>query len=436
MQSVDASDRTDPRIFYWTYGLAACAGGLALIGWGPLWFGAHLPNQLWGKAALVRVFGAFIVTAGCFAASLGATADPIARRRIHPWFLAANGALFVVVITQQEAIWNADPARSAALILFAVVILGIAAAVEDHRLAGPVYKDMITLFGGKVAQPALHELRSRYEEQIREASAQEERNRLARDLHDSIKQQVFAIQTSAATAQVRFDADPAGAKAALDQVRSSAREAMTEMEAMLDQLRAAPLENVGLVEALKKQCEALAFRLGAQVDFRPGALPPSDTLPPGAHQAILRVAQEALANVGRHSRAKTVHVTLGSTDRQVELKIADDGVGFAPNDTHAGMGLMNMRQRAAQLGGYLLASSRPGEGTTIRLSLPCVGGSAASARRHLVIAAGQALVLLAFVAVAIGSRQPSDLVLPLCFLPLLVGQTHLYLRARKRGKAS
>lgn len=435
MQTAESSERIDPRIFYWTYVAAAASCGLALVVWGPLWFGGHPPVEAWRSAALVRVLGAFIVGAGCFAASLGATADPIARRRMHPWFLAANAVLFVVVIIQPaRAIWGEDPTRSAAFILLAVVVLGVAAGVEDHGVTGRVYADMVTLFGGTRQAPTLHDLRSRYEQQIRDAAAQEERNRLARDLHDSIKQQVFAIQTAAATVQVRFDADPAGAKAALDQVRMSAREAMTEMEAMLDQLRAAPLENLGLVEALKKQCEALAFRLGAKVDFRPGGLPRSEDLPPGAHQVILRVAQEALANIGRHSRAANVHVALDSDDKRVELKVADDGVGFDPSDTGSGMGLANMRQRAAQHGGQLLVSSRPGEGTAITLSLPYRSSRPESARRHLVLAAGWVVCL--GISVVVGVRHAIDLVLPLCFLPLLIGEVHLYLRARGRQGAA
>src|SRR5690606_2735676 len=88
-------------------------------------------------------------------------------------------------------------------------------------------------------------LRSRYDAQIREAARVEERSRLARDLHDAVKQQLFVIQTGAATSEVRFDSDPAGAREALAQIRTAAREATTEMEALIDELQATPLENVG-----------------------------------------------------------------------------------------------------------------------------------------------------------------------------------------------
>jgi signal transduction histidine kinase len=154
-------------------------------------------------------------------------------------------------------------------------------------------------------------LRSRYEEQIRQGARHEERARLARDLHDAVKQQLFAIQTAAATVEARFDADPSGARTALIQVRASAREALTEMEVMLEQLQAAPLTTTGLIGSLKRAAEATRFRTGAEVTVEAGELPPDIALPPGAHQAMLRFAQEALANVARHSRASHVWVRFG-----------------------------------------------------------------------------------------------------------------------------
>ena len=198
----------------------------------------------------------------------------------------------------------------------------------------------------------------------------EERNRLARDLHDSIKQQIFVIQTAAATAQVRFDDDEAGTKQALDQVRDAAREAMTEMQVMLDQRRTAPLENSGLIESLKKQCDALGFRTGAKVDFALGELPGAETFAPGEHEAIQRVAKKALANVARHARAAAVQVSLGSVNGQVELRVQDDGAGLDPNRQARGQGIGNMRARAAEFGGTLGLTSQPGESTSVVFAIP------------------------------------------------------------------
>lgn len=206
--------------------------------------------------------------------------------------------------------------------------------------------------------------------QVGEAAAQEERNRLARDLHDSIKQQIFSINISAAAAQARWEDDPAGAQAALADVRRSAQEAMVEMRAMLQQLAPAPLEKVGLAGALRDQADALSFRSGAQVNTTIADLPHDDRLPPGAQEAIFRVAQEALANIARHARASTVSLRLHADDNAVLLDIDDDGQGFDPSSAAGGMGMTNMRQRAESMGGALALDSAVGNGAHLRLTIP------------------------------------------------------------------
>jgi signal transduction histidine kinase len=128
---------------------------------------------------------------------------------------------------------------------------------------------------------------------VQDTAAQQERNRLARDLHDSIKQQIFSIQMSAAAAQARWTHDPDGARSAIDDVRRSAQEAMVEMNALLQQLAPAPLEKVGLVQALRDQCEALGYRAGVKVTMEVGDLPDDDRLPAGTQQSVFRMAQEA-----------------------------------------------------------------------------------------------------------------------------------------------
>jgi signal transduction histidine kinase len=243
-------------------------------------------------------------------------------------------------------------------------------SVRNALYPGPQSFALTTLFSTPNSAPSL---RSAYEEQIRQAAGQEERNRLARDLHDSIKQQIFAIQTCAAAAQARFDSDASGARAALDGVRSSAREAMVEMEAMLDQLRATPLETVGLVEALKKQCEALQYRAGAHVAIDLAEVPAPGELQPGAAQSLFRIAQEALANIARHARASEVKLSLYKAGKDCVLEIEDNGSGFAPEDgqrKQPGMGLSNMRTRAAEQGGSVVIRSAPGEGTLLTVTIP------------------------------------------------------------------
>ncbi|HSB13353.1 MAG TPA: histidine kinase, partial [Bryobacteraceae bacterium] len=299
------ADAVDTRIVYWAYAALAWFAGFLLIAWGPMWLGGGPAAELSIRASLIRVLGSMLVAAGCFSAALATVPDPGSRRRGLLWIAAGHAVILVVVLLQQDAVWSPLPAELPAAVLNCILLVFLYLWRTAESDSVTPFSPLTSLFG-RANRSHTDRLRSQYEEQIRQAASREERSRLARELHDSIKQQIFVVQTAAATAQVRFDQDSAGARAALDEVRNSAREAMAEMEAMLDQLRATPLENTGLVEALKRQCGALGFRTGAQIDFRIGKLPLNGSLPPGAHQAVFRVAQEALANIGRHARAQNV----------------------------------------------------------------------------------------------------------------------------------
>ncbi len=321
------ADAVDRRVAIRIYASVLCAGGLVAAGWGPMWVGVDLPGLPYGKAAIVRMVAAAMILVGCSGAVLAEVQEPRALKRGMYWFMGAQVVGFGLMRAQVSAVWGQDDlVRWMEVLMGLLYLLGWVLLTADGLMNVKTWKPQ-TLFGGGEEQ----ELRSKYEEQIRAAAAQEERHRLARELHDSIKQQIFVAQTAAATAQARYGTDDEGTREALGQVRGAAREAMAEMEAMLDQLRAAPLENAGLVAALKQQCEALAIRTGAAVEFAPEALPANEAMPPGSQQAIFRVAQEALANVARHARAQKVEVRLERVGKEVRLRVADDGAGFDTN---------------------------------------------------------------------------------------------------------
>lgn len=234
-------------------------------------------------------------------------------------------------------------------------------------------------------------MREQWAQQISAAAAQQERNRLARDLHDSIKQQLFSINVSAATAQTRWESDRNGAATALGDVRKSVREAMAEMEAMLHHLRPAPLETIGLVESLRRQCESLQYRTEAAVTIEIGDLPENGQLPPGAQEAVFRIAQEALANIARHARAANVQVRMYQQEDDENgalwLKIKDDGAGFDPTQIVEGMGLANIRNRASEVGGSVQIESQPNNGTAIVVRAPLLEADSDEVKRWLRIAA-------------------------------------------------
>lgn len=290
MPAEQSPDVIDVRLVFRIYAGITMVAGLGVYSWpGTLLpgatFHAATPAGPWAPA---RVAAALVVASGACAAGLASLQDPSSRVRALRSFalahLAFGGLFFIQWMTVLA------PVMPASMALAPIV-------------AGAVLLYLATTQQADTGGPTLDALRSQYEEQIEEAARQEERTRLARDLHDAVKQQLFAIQASAATVEARFSGDPAGAQTALAQVRTSAREGTAEMETLIDQLQTAPLETTGLREALKRQCEALAIRTGADVKLMIGDLPPDMWLPPGAQRSLFRGAQEAVANIGRHARA-------------------------------------------------------------------------------------------------------------------------------------
>lgn len=240
----------------------------------------------------------------------------------------------------------------------------------------------VEVLGGRERE--LLQLREDLVRSTGQAAAQAERNRLARDLHDSIKQQLYAINVSAAAALARWESDLAGARAAVEDVRRAAQAALSEMAALLQQLRPAPLAAAGLLDALREQAEALAYRTGAAVAVDLGrpddaaaytAAVDAGRLAPGAEEAIFRIAQEALNNIARHARAGHVALQLRVAAEALRLEITDDGQGFvlpgpSTDQPLAGYGLAGMRDRAAGIGAALEVTSATGSGTRVALSVP------------------------------------------------------------------
>jgi signal transduction histidine kinase len=389
--------------------------------------GTHIrgiPGMPPAVASLIWMAGMVAVAAGCAAWGLALNVNPAGRRRALSTFAIGHLLLGLFVWLQWAIYWGQQGlplALALAPLAAGITLLGIAEVAVRHPAAGGA---------GATALPAPG---STYDEHIRQVARREERARLARDLHDAVKQQLFVIQTAAATAQARFEDDPAGARAALAHVRTAAREATTEMEALLEELQAAPIENTGLIEALKKQCEALAFRTGADVSFEPGALPPEGSLQPGAHEAIYRVAQEALANVGRHARASRVTVSVVARAAQFELRVSDNGAGFDASAVRHGMGRANMEARAAEIGGRLTIVSQS-SGTHVVLSVPLVDAGVRVAWRSVAQFGLVVLGLAVFTGIrGQGPDGPEVLIVVLLGAWVLWGLIAAYRRSWRQG---
>jgi signal transduction histidine kinase len=216
----------------------------------------------------------------------------------------------------------------------------------------------------------------------RELAVLEERTRLAREIHDTLAQQLTAIvlQLEAAEAYVERSPDRAGALVVT--ARDQARSALQEARRSVWNLRPASLEATGLVAALDREVRRWSEHSGIAARLRTEALPNPLHLQPLAEVALLRIVQEALNNAARHSGAARVEVVAGVRDGALELSVGDDGTGFdADVAPQAGsFGLVGMGERARLAGGSLEVSTAPGQGTriTVRLPLPIAGEASAA----------------------------------------------------------
>jgi signal transduction histidine kinase len=364
--------------------------------------------------------------------AIGRVEAPSERRRALGFFAFVH-VLVVIVLTphMKPAAMHDRPTFLVVTGLMAITISLIYTWLMANGDPRPGWNRMIDLFRPGVQAPS-RRVRSDYEDRIRAAAAQEERNHLARELHDSIKQQVFAIHTAAATAEARLDDDPQGTREAIARVRESARDAMLEMEAMLDQMRTGTLTNSALVDAIRKQADALRLRTGADVDVAVDRLPAEHELQPSNRQAILRAAQESLNNVAKHARATEVHVTLGMRGDEIVLTVADNGAGYDQAVASTGLGLSGMRARAAESGGDFAITSKPGAGTTVRFAVPVVRFSTVELARHAIVAAG-GIVLLLLLSLKIGYF--AIMMLPL-FVLEAVRLSFAWFRARRLTRAA
>ncbi len=230
-------------------------------------------------------------------------------------------------------------------------------------------EEHLDLAAGLAAQAAVAIENARLYERAKGQAADEERRSLARELHDSVSQAIYAVVLSAHTARRRLEAgDEAGATAALDSAIELAEGGLAEMRALIFELRPEALAEVGLVGALRRQLDGLELRHGVRTEADLGDEP---DLPFSAKQELLRVVQEALHNVAKHARARVVTASLASRDGLVVVTVSDDGVGFDTQAARPGhLGLTSMHERAAALGGRISVDSAPGEGTRVRVEVP------------------------------------------------------------------
>jgi signal transduction histidine kinase len=211
------------------------------------------------------------------------------------------------------------------------------------------------------------EMRSLYE-QAQELASLQERQRLARELHDSVSQVLYSIGLGAHTARGALEDDPEQAIASIDYVLALSEAGLAEMRALIFELRPESMELEGLLAALSRQVAVLRTRYKLTVNADLGEEP---DLSLEMKQALYRIAQEALHNIVRHARANVVELRLTGLANEIMLEVRDNGKGFDTSTPFPGhLGLRSMQERATKMGGTFTIESVPGQGTYVSVRVP------------------------------------------------------------------
>jgi signal transduction histidine kinase len=228
--------------------------------------------------------------------------------------------------------------------------------------------------GGPIGGALLYQETQLLAEQVRrrekEAAVLEERSRLARDLHDSVSQQLFSMTLTAQAARTQLEKNPSRAAEQLERLQETASAALAEMRALIFQLRPPALSDRGLIAALEQHIAMLGRREGLQVVLHASG---DEQYAHGNEQALFRIVQEALNNVQKHAGSCQVAIELLLADAQISLTIRDNGRGFqlgAESSDGRHLGLVSMRERANEIGGRFAVQSQPGQGTIITVQIP------------------------------------------------------------------
>jgi len=208
-----------------------------------------------------------------------------------------------------------------------------------------------------------------YASTVEQLSVSRERNRLARELHDTLAHTLSGLSVQLETAKAYWDVDSETARNLLVDSLEATRSGLDETRRALKALRASPIEDLGLLLGLEKLAQSAAERGRLNLALSlPNQL---SSLSPDVEQSIYRIAQEALENIIHHANAENLQVQLNALDGEIHLRIEDDGLGFDLKQNPEGghYGLAGMRERAQLMGANLEVSSRPNQGTRIQLTI-------------------------------------------------------------------
>ena len=286
------------------------------------------------------------------------------------WAVAMGEAVLAQDVRKDPRFVSAkdDPTLSEAVIPIKLreSVIGVLEA-ESNRVNGFDDNDLLVL-QSMADQLAVAIENARLYEQARQFAALEERQKLARELHDSVSQALYGIVLGARTARTLLERDPIQATQPLDYILSLSEAGLAEMRALIFELRPESLQTDGLVVALDRLVSATGARHQLEIQMDAGDEP---DVPIEIKESLYRITQEALNNIVKHARAKRVEVKLGNMNGQLLLNISDDGMGFDLTQSFPGhLGLHSMRERAEKVGGIFKIETAPNLGTRIQVSVP------------------------------------------------------------------
>ncbi len=366
-------------VFY----LAGIANALVLLGY-LMW--PRLSRYLGSRYLLV---GIVIASAGPIVISRLVSLLPFhssgARFPLDTWPLAAILFVPLVIIAWQH------PLRDVIVYCLGTALLDLILAIPVVRGDGLLFLSTahsilgrtlsLLLVGYMVARimkiqrqqrQSLAEANTRlthYATTLEQLSTTRERNRLARELHDTLAHTLSAVAVELEAVDSLWELDPVQARALLRRSLAATRAGLTETRRALQALRSSSLEDLGLALALRQQAEKAAERANLALEFQvPERL---DNLAPDVEQCIYRVAQEALANAAQHAQARRVQLCLLREHNRLVLSVSDDGRGFDAGSVDAAshLGIRGMQERAEAAGGSLEITSNVEQGTRVRLSV-------------------------------------------------------------------
>jgi signal transduction histidine kinase len=247
--------------------------------------------------------------------------------------------------------------------------------IQRLRLVGEIFTNAVARKRAEEALRAREQSLRQTREGLRKLAAkllraqEEERRRIAREMHDDWTQRLALLGIDIAKLE-RYLGAPEKALLLLHAMQEQLVRLSEDVHALSRQLHPSILDDLGLVEALRSECASLARREGIAVDYRPEAVPA--TLPKDVVLCVYRVAQEALRNLVKHAAVKEAWVSLGTAGPELVLRVRDEGVGFDPASVRAqpGLGLSSMEERVRLIQAELAITSAPGHGTSVEVRIP------------------------------------------------------------------